>query len=36
LPFGWSIKLAILDRFDPRYEEAARDFGASPSQHCGT
>ena len=32
LPFGLLIMFAILNRFDPRYEEAARDLGASPWQ----
>jgi len=32
LPFGLLIIFAIFNRFDPRYEEAARDLGASPWQ----
>jgi putative spermidine/putrescine transport system permease protein len=32
LPFGLLIMFAILNRFDRRYEEAARDLGASPWQ----
>jgi putative spermidine/putrescine transport system permease protein len=32
LPFGLLIMFAIFNRFDPRYEEAARDLGASPWQ----
>jgi len=31
-PFGLLIMFAIFNRFDPRYEEAARDLGASPWQ----
>jgi len=32
LPFGLLITFAIFNRFDPRFEEAARDLGASPWQ----
>ena len=32
LPFGLLIMLAVFNRFDPAYEEAARDQGASPWQ----
>ncbi len=32
IPFGLLILLAAFNRFDPRYEEAARDLGASPWQ----
>ena len=32
LPFGVLIMFAVFDRFDKRYEEAARDLGASPLQ----
>ena len=32
LPFGLLIMFAIFNRFDPRYEEAARDLGATPWQ----
>ncbi|MCF3933522.1 ABC transporter permease [Acuticoccus sp. M5D2P5] len=32
LPFGLLILLAAFNRFDRRYEEAARDLGASPGQ----
>ena len=32
LPFGLLIMFAVLNRFDRRYEEAARDLGASPWQ----
>src|SRR5262245_417387 len=32
LPFGLLIMFAIFNRFDERYEEAARDLGASPWQ----
>src|SRR5580704_11791747 len=32
LPFGLLIMFAIFNRFDRRYEEAARDLGASPWQ----
>src|SRR5262249_17828853 len=32
LPFGLLIMFAIFNRFDPRYEEAARDLGASAWQ----
>ena len=32
LPFGLLIMFAIFNRFDARYEEAARDLGASPWQ----
>ena len=32
LPFGLLFMFAIFNRFDPRYEEAARDLGASPWQ----
>ena len=30
LPFGLLILFAVFNRFDPAYEEAARDLGASP------
>jgi putative spermidine/putrescine transport system permease protein len=32
LPFGLLIMFAVFSRFDPAYEEAARDLGASPGQ----
>jgi len=32
LPFGVLIMFAVFNRFDRRYEEAARDLGASPVQ----
>ncbi|WP_460450841.1 ABC transporter permease [Alsobacter sp. SYSU BS001988] len=32
LPFGLLIMFAIFNRFDSRYEEAARDLGATPWQ----
>lgn len=32
LPFGLLIMFAIFNRFDHRYEEAARDLGATPWQ----
>ena len=32
LPFGVLIMFAVFNRFDARYEEAARDLGASPLQ----
>ena len=32
LPFGLLIMLAIFNRFNPAYEEAARDLGATPWQ----
>jgi putative spermidine/putrescine transport system permease protein len=32
LPFGLLIMFAVLNRFDRRWEEAARDLGASPWQ----
>jgi putative spermidine/putrescine transport system permease protein len=32
LPFGLLIMFAVFNRFDPRYQEAARDLGASPWQ----
>lgn len=32
LPFGLLIMFAVFNRFDRRYEEAARDLGASPWQ----
>jgi putative spermidine/putrescine transport system permease protein len=32
LPFGLLIMFAVLNRFDRRWEEAARDLGASPFQ----
>jgi putative spermidine/putrescine transport system permease protein len=32
LPFGLLIMFAVFNRFDARYEEAARDLGASPWQ----
>jgi putative spermidine/putrescine transport system permease protein len=32
LPFGLLIMFAILNRFNPAYEEAARDLGATPWQ----
>lgn len=32
LPFGLLIMFAIFNRFDPRFEEAARDLGATPWQ----
>lgn len=32
LPFGLLIMFAVFNRFDPAYEEAARDLGASGPQ----
>ncbi len=32
LPFGLLVMFAIFNRFDNRYEEAARDQGATPAQ----
>lgn len=32
LPFGLLVMFAVFNRFDPSYEEAARDLGASPWQ----
>ncbi len=32
LPFGLLIMFAVFNRFNPAYEEAARDLGASPYQ----
>ncbi len=32
LPFGLLVMFAIFNRFDPSFEEAARDLGASPWQ----
>ena len=32
LPFGLLIMFAVFNRFDPAYEEAARDLGAGPWQ----
>ena len=32
LPFGLLVMFAIFNRFDPRYEEVARDLGATPWQ----
>ena len=32
LPFGLLIMFAVFNRFNPAYEEAARDLGASPLQ----
>lgn len=32
LPFGLLIMFAVFNRFNPAYEEAARDLGASPFQ----
>lgn len=32
LPFGLLIMFAIFNRFNPSYEEAARDLGATPGQ----
>ncbi|MDF0601245.1 ABC transporter permease [Psychromarinibacter sp. C21-152] len=32
LPFGLLIMFAVFNRFDPAYEEAARDLGATPWQ----
>jgi putative spermidine/putrescine transport system permease protein len=32
LPFGLLIMFAVFNRFNPAYEEAARDLGASPRQ----
>jgi putative spermidine/putrescine transport system permease protein len=32
LPFGLLIMFAVFNRFDKRFEEAARDLGASPYQ----
>ena len=36
LPFGLLIMFAIFNRFNPAYEEAARDLGASPWQTFAT
>ena len=33
LPFGLLIMFAIFNRFDPAFEEAGRDLGASPAQN---
>jgi putative spermidine/putrescine transport system permease protein len=33
LPFGLLIMFAVFNRFDPAYEEAARDLGATPWQN---
>ncbi len=33
LPFGLLVMFAVLNRFNPAYEEAARDLGASPWQN---
>ncbi len=38
LPFGLLIMFAVFNRFDRRYEEAARDLGATPvadASPCG-
>jgi putative spermidine/putrescine transport system permease protein len=32
LPFGLLVMFAVFNRFNPAYEEAARDLGASPWQ----
>lgn len=32
LPFGLLVMFAVFNRFDPSYEEAARDLGATPWQ----
>ena len=32
LPFGLLIMFAVFNRFNPAYEEAARDLGATPWQ----
>ncbi|WP_279482476.1 ABC transporter permease [Aureimonas sp. SK2] len=32
LPFGMLVMFAVFNRFDPAYEEAARDLGATPWQ----
>jgi putative spermidine/putrescine transport system permease protein len=32
LPFGMLIMFAVFNRFNPAYEEAARDLGATPWQ----
>ncbi len=32
LPFGLLILFAVFNRFDKRYEDAARDLGATPWQ----
>jgi putative spermidine/putrescine transport system permease protein len=32
LPFGLLIMFAVFNRFEPGYEEAARDLGATPWQ----
>ena len=34
LPFGLLIMFAIFNRFDPRFEEAARDLGSRPGRRC--
>jgi putative spermidine/putrescine transport system permease protein len=34
LPFGLLIMFAVFNRFNPSYEEAARDLGATPWQTC--
>jgi putative spermidine/putrescine transport system permease protein len=36
LPFGLLIMFAVFSRFDPAYEEAARDLGASSTQRLRT
>ena len=38
LPFGLLIMFAVFNRFNPSYEEAARDLGATPMANllgCG-
>lgn len=36
LPFGLLIMFAVFNRFDPAYEEAARDLGATGPRPCAT
>ena len=36
LPFGLLIMFAVFNRFNPAYEEAARDLGATPWQRFAT
>jgi putative spermidine/putrescine transport system permease protein len=36
LPFGLLIMFAVFNRFNPAYEEAARDLGATPWQSFRT
>ncbi len=36
LPFGLLIMFAVFNRFDPAYEEAGRDLGATGPRSCAT